>query len=168
MKNGTISINKLVESIPNRFRLCIQHNGQSISRILHRVHEYDNEHVPSIEELEEIGVNTPKDINCSFIGTKLIIAGIVLNFQKLINANDYFVGSIIDHPKHLDKNEFCHHVKIIVNTESKSKLVVGNYHCVSGNYISIKNFYKEFGDQEFKKYLDKIKEEYLIFVTSIE
>ena len=82
-------INNLMMEYPDRFRLCIRENGKSIARILHKIKDYNNEHVPEKEELESIGIVTPTEINETFINKEIIVAGIILTIKEFVEIPGY-------------------------------------------------------------------------------
>ena len=134
-------INNLIMETPERFRLCLREKGKSISRILHRIKEYNNENVPTLEELNSIGAISPKGINEFLIGNTIIIAGIILEVKEFTLAPEYFISKMIDHPLHVNQ-EFPMKVALILKRNLKESVICGNYHCVSGRYISEEEFAK--------------------------
>ena len=135
-------INNLILTTRNRFRLCLQEKGHSISRFLHRANNYNNEQVPTLHELESLGIIRPKDINESFVGKEVSVSGIVLLQTQILTDPIVYISKIIDHQNHIN-NEMPHNVGIVFDERFKSTIITGKYHCITGRFIQLLDYCKE-------------------------
>ena len=160
-------INNLMMEYPDRFRLWIREKGKSIARILHKIKEYDNEHVPTKEELESIGIITLLEVNETFINNEIIIAGIILSIKNSVLVPGYYETRMIDHHDHL-QGEFSRKIILMIKEELREKFTIGNYYCVSGKFISIYDFVLKHSNESDKFLQDNMKKEYLIDIKGVD
>ena len=130
-------INELINSIPQRFRLCLRENGRSISRILHQIHQYNNETVPNINEVEALGLNTPRNFDASHINEVTSVVGIVGTINKMNELPNYYTAKLFDHPKHLDNQEMATYIVLVIKENLKDNITSGKYYCMTGKFVPI-------------------------------
>ena len=160
------TINKLMEEYPARFRLCIKEKGKSISRILHKIKEFNNENIPSLEELESIGILIPGNLNELLINKDIIIAGVCLTIQETIFPN-YFTTKLMDHPFHIN-NELPKEVRLMIPENLVHNFKGGHYYCISGRFRSQYYFYKDNLENAETFNIDSFKYSYIIEVKGID
>ena len=160
-------INNLIMEYPDRFRLCIREKGKSIARILHKIKEYNNEHVPTKEEIESIGIITPLEINETFVNNEIIIAGIILSIQKSALISTYYETKMIDHQNHLN-DELPRKVTLMIPEEFIVKFTSGNYCCVSGKFISVHDFVMAYSEEAENIIIENMKKEFIIDVSGVD
>ena len=147
--------------------VCLEEKGKNISRILHRLKEYNNKQVLSIEELESIGVLTPTSMNELHVYQEVIVAGIYLTIKKSSTFQNFYESKLIDHPLHIN-NEFPHELLIMIPENLVEKLTGGYYHCISGNFISYYNFIENNLDDPKDFAHNTLKNTYVINVNGVD
>ena len=123
-------INNLIKSMINRFRLCIENEGHSIARFIHKHHKYDNE-ISKIENMSSDGIMSPKDVDEKCINNYISVGGIITRKRKV---NETIMFRIVDHPHLVEKYEVPHFMDVITTEEFGSEYKPGCFEIFYGIY----------------------------------